>query len=368
MLWACASGDSDEPFREVVPPDASPGQDAKSVTDLPDVATAFPDAQVADAFVPQRPDASPDANLDATPDSTPDAFVDAALDSGAIDAAPDQPIDAHPILPPDAAPDAACLEETCNGLDDDCDGTIDEGVCGSWIARNCRVFVGWADNDQGPGGASETWGVCPAADRAANGDLRCTGTRAEGRFALLHLPGDVNGDDMVAVALQCSSAAQGALADYVESHCAVFLGWADRREGPNGSFSWGGCPEQIRSGNQALRCTSSGYDGRFRAITLDGDVNDDDQFGIAWICRDPEDAPRARALQASVELFMGWADNNRGAADNSISWGACPDQYSGFINSQRCVGTRGEGRFRRLELGGDVNDDDDLGFMIRGRP
>jgi hypothetical protein len=34
----------------------------------------------------------------------------------------------------------------------------------------------------------------------------------------------------------------------------------------------------------------------------------------------------------------------------------------------RCVGSAGDGRFHRLNLGGDVDDNDDLGFALRAAP
>jgi hypothetical protein len=125
--------------------DASMGPDAASI---PMDAPATPDGFVApDGFV------SPDALV--TPDArvTPDAFVPRdtgsdAAGSGARDAAA---LDAGPICTP--AP------ETCNGLDDDCDGSVDERVClyqlGVLAPSWARTSIDGADADAPPAGTTK---------------------------------------------------------------------------------------------------------------------------------------------------------------------------------------------------------------------
>jgi hypothetical protein len=51
--------------------------------------------------------------------------------------------------------------ETCNGVDDDCDGEVDEGLSGG----DCNLI--------------NTHGVCPGSEVCANGVLECTGEEAE---------------------------------------------------------------------------------------------------------------------------------------------------------------------------------------------
>ena len=256
--------------------------------------------------------------------------------------------------------------EICDGSDNDCDGATDEGtVCGPFLQSRCRIFVGWADNRRGPVGASTTWGVCPAADRGNSGDVRCVGTRRDGRFARMQLPGDVNSDDQVGVTVLCDDTDNPALASYVQSHCSLYLGHADGRQGVDRSPTWGDCPPAAQGDNGRLRCTSGGFDGRFRAMSLSGDVDDNDHIGVAWICADAQDPARARALQSSAEVFVGWADNNRGPADGSATWGPCPAQPSGELANQRCTSTQGDGLYHLMLLGGDVDDNDQMGWALR---
>ena len=256
--------------------------------------------------------------------------------------------------------------EVCDGIDNDCDGVIDDGgVCGPYVAERCRLFVGWADRGQGPASGSASWGNCPPADRLNQANLRCTGTRRDGRFARLQTNGDVNEDDEFGVALLCDDASNSALATYIQSHCAVYWGQADEEQGLDDSPTWGPCPAAAVGVRGEFACTSSGFDGRFRKVSLVGDINGDDSFGVAWICRDQENPARAAALQQSVAVFVGWADRESGPADGSARWGPCPGEPGGQVGAQRCTSTRGRGRFQLLRIDGDANDDDQFGFALR---
>ncbi len=263
-------------------------------------------------------------------------------------------------------------EEICNGLDDDCDGSTDEGpLCGQYVQSRCRLFFGWADNRAGPATPTDNWGQCPQVDRFSGNDIRCTGTRRDGRFARLDFAGDVDGNDELALWFQCDDAENPALARYVQTHCAVFLGHADNNAGAaEGSPTWGRCPADIRGDDGQLRCLSSGFDGRWWDHVLVGDVDDNDEFGVAWICRDPVDPARASGLQAAVEVFLGWADVNSGPADGSATWATCPGNSGGIVGRTGCTGTRGDGRFHRQDIfgiGGDVDDNDEVGWALRAR-
>ncbi len=262
--------------------------------------------------------------------------------------------------------------EVCDGVDNDCNGTVDDApVCGPFVQTRCRLFIGWADRDRGPNGVSDSWAGCPGVAENPGGDPRCVSTDGAGSFVRLDLLGDVNDDDEVGLALRCDGGDRPDLNDYVQRHCAVFLGHADVSRGVDTSNRWGPIPDALVGDDGSLRGTSTGFDGRFRALRLVGDVDENDDWGVAWICRDPQDPARAAALQASAAVFMAWADRNSGPANRyAPTWGPCPALPAGTSGPQRCTSSRGDGLFHRLDLNGiagDVNGDDDVGFALRAR-
>lgn len=384
-FWACAGGESSPTaVGSDVGAGGASGRAPTGVGDLPpDYAPdAGAPATPGDIGTPPSPDAAPMSMRDATSDGPPDADPDPERDAapaGARDAAPAGGGDAAPILddagpqPRDAeTPDAGCegRDETCNARDDDCDGAIDEGaICGAWLERACRVTLGWADNGRGPAGVSPTWSTCPAADRQMAGDLRCTTTPDDGGFARMDLDGDVDENDQLGVRFDCTDPDQPALAEWTRTHCAVFLGWADNNRGLDDSAFWGACPNSL-SGGGLLRCTSSGYDGQFRAMDLDGDVDENDDLGVAFVCGDDADPARALSMQGSAEVHLAWASGNQGPEDGAEAWTpACPGEeqvrLGRIFHLRRCARSMGDGRFHKLDLGRDINDDDDLGIALR---
>ncbi len=260
--------------------------------------------------------------------------------------------------------------EVCNGADDDCDGRSDEGsVCGLYVQQNCRLFMGWADERLGPAGASPIWGACPGVDRFTSEDVACSGTRYDGAYARLSLRGDVDDNDQFGWALLCRDGSDPALSAWVQGQCALFVGYADENRAPAGGAVFAGCPQQIETRVGNLRCTSTGFDGNFRALNTQGDVDDNDDLSFAWICRDDPARPGlAAAVQGQVEVFAGWADENRGPPDGAQAWSTCPPSRSQQNGEVRCIGTGGDGLFHKLNLIGDVNGDDQAGIALRARP
>ena len=92
--------------------------------------------------------------------------------------------------------------EVCNGLDDNCNGVIDDtDACGQWVQDHCRIAWGWRrgqgvhDAGQGP------WQNCWESGVILRDDQRCVTTQRDGRFVHLTIDGDVGkngeGDEFV---------------------------------------------------------------------------------------------------------------------------------------------------------------------------
>jgi hypothetical protein len=239
-----------------------------------------------------------------------------------IDAAP-PPIDAAP--PPIDAQVCFPEPETCDGTDEDCDGRVDEDApCGAYVQDHCAIILGWSDVGDFGTDVRDAWAACPRTLKDDEGEGRCNTTRGDGRFRRVTIPGDANGSDHVGVAFRCDDDGRPGLAAWFETHCAVFLGWADNGRAPPDGPTWGDCPDALTGGGD-LRCTSSGFDRRFRPMRLAGDVDDNDDFAVAFLCRDDAQPERAATVAGQVEVRFGWAEGFAIPADGAAQWlSVCP--------------------------------------------
>ena len=261
--------------------------------------------------------------------------------------------------------------ETCNGADDDCDGEVDEGrVCGPYVRDHCRVYLGWSDSDMHPADPVDDWSGCPGVDRSIDGAaLRCVGSQPNGTFGTLRVLGQVDNNDAFSLAFLCDDADEPALATYLTTHCAAYLAFARTNPPAAGAQAWGQCPPSLRVSDGAAPCTSSGFDGQFRAMRVGGANGNgnvrEGHFGVAFKCVDDAAPERAASLTESAEVILGFAASNIGSRHGAAAWDGCPAADLDNEGAERCVSSRGTGGFYHYTTFGTFNERDQIGVALR---
>ena len=261
--------------------------------------------------------------------------------------------------------DVECVpqpEERCGGEDDNCNGVIDDGaVCAQLIAQQCRAWLGWTTREiPSP---SDTWGTCPQSPELAD-DLSCnrSGTLAE-PFGQVDLFGDLDAaDDRLGVLFGCM--AGNAAVNYVADHCALYLGVARAETAPpDAAASWSACPQAPTGGSPNAACTSG--DDRFRPMPLPIDLDEGAVLGVAFHCIDVLDPERAAAMAGTIEVLVAWADDS--AAPGELDWNAICDPAGEPPPGTACVSTGGDGRFHAMAFTADVGEGDRFAIGLRPR-
>jgi len=259
-------------------------------------------------------------------------------------------------------------QEACNGLDDDCDESVDEEqVCGQYVNDHCTLWLGWSQFGLGPMAPSPSWGACPDEAAGAGPNVRCTSTAPDSEYGFLAL-GDnyeFNADDTLAFAFTCADNEAPLVAQWLQTNCTVFVGHTEADAPPETADSWGDCPDSL-AGPGPQACTSSARDGQFHTLGFRGFVDEDDHFGVAFVCRDPAQADRAANVTAAVEVRFAWAHSVE--AEAALLADGCPSQDPSYA----CATTAGDGLFHSFSIGAPVfarpgEDGDRFGISLQPR-
>ena len=259
-------------------------------------------------------------------------------------------------------------QEACNGLDDDCDESVDEEqICGSYVRDHCAVWLGWSQFGLGPMAPSPSWGACPEEPAGASPNIRCTRTTPDADFGFLVLEGSyaLDADDNLALAFTCTDDDAPLVAQWLQSNCNVFLGHTETDMPPEAGPTWGDCPDSL-AGPGPLACTSSARDGLFHTLGFRDLVDDDDHFSVAFVCLDPAQADRAANVTAAVDVRFAWAQSADAEAD--LLAAGCPSEGDDFA----CASSSGDGLFHVMSIGAPIlsspnADGDRFGISLESR-
>jgi hypothetical protein len=173
----------------------------------------------------------------------------------------------------------------------------------------------------------------------------------------------------------------GVCGPLLAERCRVFLVWANEDFGPVGPVpTWGACPGSdydVRDPEyftHASACVSTARDQRFHAFPfgggLLGDVNENDNLGLAFRCDPAPEAPGVPEwVERNCRVYFGHYDAGAPEVAERVpldaeTWGPCP-AAEGTLDAYQCLSTGGDGQFRSLDMTGDVDQNDLFSVSFR---
>ena len=282
-----------------------------------------------------------------------------------------------PVEQPD--PDA---DELCDGLDNDCDGEIDEEAnCGLLIHDHCSVSLAWGyiPGDQ----SNADWSQFPPVESGEGcvmgSDVNAalygcdTASRSPG-FEVINInrASILTTDDWIGIAWHCEANAGSQLTpgeverlNWANDHCHVALGYRDfysasgvRDLNPEDCPTYSPYPGQ----QFVSRCIQTDGSLTYSALELEGGVNWDDKFGIAFYCesQSEEEALVAEQIHDQFVVYFATYQGGNSKTDGVLYWGQLPEDSRDNWGNSKGVASPIETEFRTFNLENDLASPDQL--------
>lgn len=295
----------------------------------------------------------------------------------------------------EGCPTCSVEEERCDGQDDDCDQVIDEGVCGELIYQSCEARLAWwyhINDEQMLTSPNPPWSqwpplstasmTCPTTDFLNESTYSCDVTRAGSFFQMINIGTDNVGDrHWIGIGWSCEADSTLTLAeqnvvDWAHQYCHLAIGYKD---------FWGveilealdpeNCPQSAPKSEQfRARCAQTASTSTYSAIELEGRVNNDDNFSLAFYCE--ENTPLsgfnsnqlAHRIQSEFQVFLAISQSSSIVQDGAMNIDGVPIFNRDNSSNQRGSGTQVNGQFYPFRLNQELRQSHQFGILTQVRP